>query len=193
MTAGWIVSSKRHLEDLKTPVTPLYKMENKPVDLERWMDFCSVLMCATACSFTVASIQSHIQSHCDPTEHKWQGFGSRGRQMWPVWRRPPAQSDTGVSSPSPIKLQPDRVPSGTPAQILLRKSSSHEGLVMLWMLLETGRGRRSWKDTTEKRLMRRQVRAWLEIQSWKEVTHAGLGTFLRDSGCGQPMSGQECT
>jgi len=75
------VSSKRQLEDLKTPANSLYSMENQPEDLERRRDFCSILMCATVCNFDVASIQSHIQSHHDPTEKKQQGFGSWGLQM----------------------------------------------------------------------------------------------------------------
>lgn len=156
-------------------------------------------MSALACSFNLASMQSHIQTHCDYIGYKWRGFGSQGQQRWPVWRRP--RNTLCLSQPSLKlvwavhflpKLQPDQGFCGTQLYTFLGKTSSPEGLAMLSMLLETYWGRCSSKDMAEKMLVRRQgmdadtVLEWVDPRQirgnseglWLLVTRVRAGTLL---------------
>lgn len=105
MTASWIENPKKHLEDLKTPVSSFYRMINKAVDLERWMDFRTVLMCAMARNFNVTGIQSHMWPYWAETAEFWKQGAAEVICVEAMKCLLPflAQSETGASSSSPAK------------------------------------------------------------------------------------------
>lgn len=86
------------MEDLKTPISPFYRMENKPVDLDRGRDFCTVLLHAMACKTLICLEFTHIQNHCDCIEQKRQGLEAEGCRgdLWGGGYEMPC------ASPSPV-------------------------------------------------------------------------------------------
>lgn len=139
-------------------------MENKPVDLATWSDFCTVSMGATARNFDVTSMQSRLQSPCDCIKYTSRGLEARGCRgdLYGGSHEMPCADSNSVWHwcEQPIACQNPSLtadPPGTPAHTFLGQTSRPEGLAMLWMLLETRGGRCSWKDTAEKMLMRRHL------------------------------------